>query len=96
MCLQIYSCSSKTSSETRIDNNLDLDEDQIIELLSDITEENTNCLDNDYEQTENILNEIQSFQNIAGDSSIFTGKLKIKIFFYKNMKIMFRKTKNNY
>lgn len=57
-----------------MENDVDLDEDQISMMLAENTEENTNCLDNDYEQTENILNEIQSFQNIMGDTSIFTGK----------------------
>lgn len=61
------------NSETCTENNVDLDEDQIIELLAENTEENTYCLDYDYEQTENILNEIQSFQNIGDNSSIFTG-----------------------
>ncbi|XP_050054098.1 uncharacterized protein LOC126549318 [Aphis gossypii] len=61
------------NSETCTENNVDLDEDQIIELLAENTEENTYCLDYDYEQTENILNEIQSFQNIRDNSSIFTG-----------------------
>ncbi|XP_060843783.1 uncharacterized protein LOC132923826, partial [Rhopalosiphum padi] len=60
-------------AETCIENNFDLDEDRIIELLIESTEENTYCLDNDYEQTENILNEIQSFQNIGGNILIFTG-----------------------
>lgn len=53
---------------------VDLDEEQIIELLSESTNENIENFDNEYEKTENILNDIQSFQNI-GDSSIFTGEI---------------------
>lgn len=37
-------------------------------MLAENTEENNNGLDNDYKQSENILNEIQSFQNIGGDT----------------------------
>lgn len=48
-------------------------------MLAENTEENNYCLDNDYEQSENILNEIQSFQNIGGDTSIFTGNLSQNI-----------------
>lgn len=75
------------NSETRTENNVDLDEDQIIELLAENIEENTYCLDNDYEQTENILNEIQSFQNIGGNSSIFTGRISQNILLQKNHEI---------
>lgn len=70
--------------ETCIENNFDLDEDRIIELLIESTEENTYCLDNDYEQTENILNEIQSFQNIGGNILIFTGRLSQNILLQKH------------
>jgi len=63
------------SNVTCIEIYVDLDEDQSIELLAENTEENTNCLDNGYEQTENILNDIQLLQNIGGDSSIFKSKL---------------------
>lgn len=53
---------------------VDLDEDQIIELLAENGETNIESLDKEYDQTENILREIQSIQNI-GDGSIFTGEL---------------------
>lgn len=56
-------------------------------MLAENTEENTYCLDNDYGQTENILNEIQSFQNIGGNSSIFTGRVSQNILLQKNHEI---------
>lgn len=48
----------------------DLDDEQIVQLLVEDTD--TDDLDKEYNLTENIVNEIQSFQNL-GDSSIFTG-----------------------
>jgi len=59
-------------------------------MLAENTEENNICLDNDYEQSENILNEIQSFQNIGGDTSIFTGKYILQ---EHKFQFMFRKIK---
>jgi len=61
-------------------------------MLAENTEEYNNCLDNDYEQSENILNEIQSFQNIGGNTSIFTGKLSQNILhIIKNIVLSIRK-----
>lgn len=50
---------------------VNLDEEQIIDLLEENPD--SNVTDKDYEKTENILTDIQSFQSF-GDSSIFTGK----------------------
>lgn len=53
-------------------------------MLAENTEENNNCLDNNYEQSENILNEIQSFQNIGGDTSIYTANLSQNILLHEH------------
>ncbi|KAF0702319.1 Zinc finger BED domain-containing protein 4, partial [Aphis craccivora] len=62
---------SINSSEIDYTNSVvNLDEKQIIDLLEENPD--SNVTDKDYEKTENILTDIQSFQSF-GDSSIFTG-----------------------
>lgn len=60
--------------ETGVDYSI-LDDEQIENLLN----EDVECVDSTYEQTENILNEIQ-LQNF-GDGSIFTGNFNIICWF---------------
>lgn len=63
------------NSETdQINRMIDLGEEQIIDLLEENLD--SNATDKDYEKTEDILTDIQSFQSL-GDSSIFTGKIDL-------------------